>query len=472
VVTLLFYKVKKLTFNEFNFHKDLLKGVKIAGFKEPSPIQEMVIPIIEKGEDLVGQAHTGTGKTAAFGLPLMDKIAKKTIERALVITPTRELATQVSDELYHLGRFCGIRTITVYGGVGYGRQIALINKGVQVVVATPGRLKDLYKKGKIDNFNPEIIVLDEADEMLDMGFLEEIKEIFEYIPQNRQTLLFSATIPEPIKELAEEILTNPQFVSVVGEGESTTNNIIEQEYYVIEEAQRDDAIVRLLETEDTDKCIIFCRMKREVDRLTEHLKAMGFSAEGLHGDLEQMERERIVKGYRRGESKIMVATDVASRGLDVKNVSHVFNFHIPFDPQSYVHRIGRTGRAGKSGKAITLVSTEEFRELQRIQKEVGAQMKLATISLEGEASESVTDFSTLQNMVSKVEISDAATDFIDSMEDMNYHEFVERVVTLLLQEKVSSENKIGFDQKTVNSMIDNYHDDQKVARKNNRKKKR
>ena len=461
-----------MTFNEFKFHKDLLKGVKIAGFKEPSPIQEMVIPVIEKGEDLVAQAHTGTGKTAAFGLPLMDKIAKKEIERALVITPTRELATQVSDELYHLGRFCGIRTITVYGGVGYGRQIALINKGVQVIVATPGRLKDLYKKGKIDNFNPEIIVLDEADEMLDMGFLEEIKEIFEYIPQNRQTLLFSATMPEPIKELSKEILTNPQFVSVVGEDDSVTNNIIEQEYYVIEESQRDAAIARLLESEDTNKCIIFCRMKREVDRLTEHLQAMGFLAEGLHGDLEQTDRERIVKSYRRGESKIMVATDVASRGLDVKNVSHVFNFHIHFDPQSYVHRIGRTGRAGKAGKAITLVSTEEFKELQRIQKEVGAEMKLSTLSLEGTSSEEVVDFLTLQNKVKEVEILDEAIDFIDSMEEMDYHEFVERVVSLLMKEKSSSENKIGFDENAVNSMIDDYQSEQKVARKNNRKKKR
>ncbi len=459
-----------MTFKDFKFHKDLLKGVRIAGFREPSPIQKMVIPIIEKGEDLVGQAHTGTGKTAAFGLPIMDKIAKDEIERALVITPTRELATQVSDELYHLGRFCGIRTITVYGGVGYGRQIALINKGVQVIVATPGRLKDLYKKGKIDSFNPEIIVLDEADEMLDMGFLEEIKEIFEYIPQNRQTLLFSATMPEPIKELANEILTNPQFVSVVGDDEGTVNNVIDQSYYVIEETQRDEAIVQLLETEETDKSIIFCRMRREVDRLTEHLKAMGFLAEGLHGDLDQMERERIVKGYRRGESKIMVATDVASRGLDVKNVTHVFNYHIPFDSQSYVHRIGRTGRAGKAGKAITLVSTNEFKELQRIQKEVGADMQLATIVLEGE-SESV-DFSYLQTMVKEVSIVPEAIDFIDSMEEMDYHEFVERVVTLLIQQKRASINQLGFDEDTVNSMLESYENEQKVARKSNRKKKR
>jgi ATP-dependent RNA helicase DeaD len=465
-----------LTFNEFNFNEDLLKGIKVAGFREPSPIQEMVIPIIAQGHDLVGQAHTGTGKTAAFGLPLLNKIANKEIERVLVITPTRELATQVSDELYHLGRFCGIRTITVYGGVGYGRQIALINKGVQVVVATPGRLKDLYKKGKIDNFNPEIVVLDEADEMLDMGFLEEIKEIFEYIPQNRQTLLFSATMPEPIKELANEILTTPQFISVVGKDESTTNNVIEQSYYVIEESQRDRAIVQLLETEETNKCIVFCRMKREVDRLTEHLLAMGFNAAGLHGDLEQSERENIIKAYRRGETKIMVATDVAARGLDVKDVSHVFNFHIPFDPQSYVHRIGRTGRAGKSGKAITLVSTEEFRELQRIQKEVGADMKLATIELAsevGEFEEEISDFSFLETMVRESKISESAIDFIDSMEDMDYHEFVERVVSLLLiqQKKLTSE-QLGYDADTVNSMLDEYEDEQKVARHNNRKRKK
>ncbi|HHS93468.1 MAG TPA: DEAD/DEAH box helicase [Campylobacterales bacterium] len=461
-----------MTFNEFNFHKDLLKGIKIAGFKEPSPIQKMVIPIIQNGEDLVGQAHTGTGKTAAFGLPLMNKIANKEIERALVITPTRELATQVSDELYHLGRFCGIRTITVYGGVGYGRQIALINKGVQVVVATPGRLKDLYKKGKIDSFNPEIVVLDEADEMLDMGFLEEIKEIFEYIPQNRQTLLFSATMPEPIKELSNYILSNPQFISVIGEDNNLTNSVIEQCYYVIRESQRDDAIVRLLETEETDKCIVFCRMKREVDRLAEHLQALGFLAEGLHGDLEQADRERIVKSYRRGESKIMVATDVASRGLDVKNVTHVFNYHIPFDPQSYVHRIGRTGRAGKPGKAITLVSTEEFKELQRIQKVVGAEMKLETITIEEKTEVSDVDFETLQNRVNEVEISENAIDFIDSMEEMDYHEFVERVVSLLLNEKSRQSNKIGFDYEVVQSMMEDYQDEQKVARKNNRKKKK
>jgi len=444
--------------------------VKIAGFKEPSPIQEMAIPIINSGSDMVGQAHTGTGKTAAFGLPMMDKLAKGEIERALVITPTRELATQVADELYHLGRFAGIRTLTVYGGVGYGRQIALIHKGVQIVVATPGRLKDLYKKGKIDVFNPEIVVLDEADEMLDMGFLEEIKEIFEYIPQNRQTLLFSATMPEPIKELANNILYRPEFISVVGD-EEITKNIIDQRYYVINESQRDEAIVKLLETEKTNKCLIFCRMKREVDRLAEHLQALGFNASGLHGDLEQRDREVIIKAYRRGETKIMVATDVASRGLDVKDVTHVFNYHIPFDPQSYVHRIGRTGRAGKSGQAITLVTAEEFRELQRIQKEVGADMRLATI--QGGEGIDASGREYLAEQIRDIHIHNDASEMIAHMGDMDKEMLLEKLISRLIedeQHKVGSQ--IGFDQNTVDEMMQGYIGEQKATRNSNRRKKR
>jgi len=459
-----------MKFSEFNFHRDIAKGVKIAGFREPSPIQEMAIPIIENGKDLVAQAHTGTGKTAAFGLPMMDKLAKGEIERALVITPTRELATQVADELYHLGRFAGIRTLTVYGGVGYGRQIALIHKGVQIVVATPGRLKDLYRKGKIDVLNPEIVILDEADEMLDMGFLDEIKEIFEYIPQNRQTLLFSATMPEPIKELANHILYQPEFISVVGD-EETTNNVIEQRYYVINESQRDEAIVKLLETEETNKCIIFCRMKREVDRLTEHLQALGFNAAGLHGDLEQQEREVVIKAYRRGESKIMVATDVAARGLDVKDVTHVFNYHIPFDPQSYVHRIGRTGRAGKSGQAITLVTTEEFRELQRIQKEVGAQMHLATIQGGEGLDEESLEY--LADQIRDMSIHSEAEYLIKYLGNIEKELLLEKLISCFIEkEQHNVGSQIGFDQQTVDSMMQEFSSEQKTAKNNHRRRKR
>jgi ATP-dependent RNA helicase DeaD len=448
------------------------KGVRIAGFKEPSPIQKEAIPIILEGRDLVGQAHTGTGKTAAFGLPILDRIARGEIERALVITPTRELATQVSDELYHLGRFAGIRTLAVYGGVGYGRQIALIHRGVQIVVATPGRLKDLYQKGKIDVFNPEVVVLDEADEMLDMGFLDDVREIFEYIPQNRQTLLFSATMPDPIKELADTLLYEPEFISVVGD-ETTKNVDIEQFYYVINENQRDEAIVRLLETEDYDKALIFCRMKREVDRLAEELKALGFNAAGLHGDIDQMERDAIVKSFRRGETRILIATDVAARGLDIKNVTHVFNYHIPFDPQSYVHRIGRTGRAGKRGRAITLVSTEEFRELQRIRKEVGAEMKLATLQVSGGGSIGDEQIEMLSQKLQETALHPMVDQVLARMSDMDQGTFIKKAVSYILEtEEFDESDRIGYDEAELEAMLGEFETAQRQSKSGKRRKRR
>ena len=460
-----------MTFKEFDLHPDVAKGVRIAGFKEPSPIQEEVIPIILEGRDLVGQAHTGTGKTAAFGLPILDRIARGEIERALVITPTRELATQVSDELYHLGRFAGIRTLAVYGGVGYGRQIALVHRGVQIVVATPGRLKDLYQKGKIDVFNPEVVVLDEADEMLDMGFLDDVREIFDYIPQNRQTLLFSATMPEPIKELADTLLYEPEFISVVGD-ETTKNIDIEQLYYVINESQRDEAIVRLLETENYDKALIFCRMKREVDRLTEHLQALGFNAAGLHGDIDQMERDAIVKSYRRGETRILIATDVAARGLDIKNVTHVFNYHIPFDPQSYVHRIGRTGRAGKQGRAITLASTEEFRELQRIRKEVGADMQLATLQVDGGT---VDDEAVrlLHERLEETAVHPQIERILEGFTDMDHLTFVKKALSYMMEcEDFTGSCRLGYDEEELERLLSEYEHQQRSANTGKKRRRR
>ena len=460
-----------MKFSEFNFHPDIAKGVKIAGFREPSPIQEEGIPLVLDGVDLVAQAHTGTGKTAAFGLPILEKIANKEIERALVITPTRELASQVSDELYHLGRFAGIRTLAVYGGVGYGRQIALINKGVDIVVATPGRLKDLYEKGKIDSFNPEIVVLDEADEMLDMGFLDAVKEIFNYIPQNRQTLLFSATMPEPIKDLAETLLYNPEYISVVRDDESTTNNKIEQSYYIIEESERDKAIVSLLESEEYNKALIFCRMKREVDRLNEYLKALGFNVAGLHGDIEQIDRDAIVRSYRQGKIDILIATDVAARGLDIKDVTHVFNYHIPFDPQSYVHRIGRTGRAGKDGKAITLVTTEEFRELQRIQKEVGASMQLAVLKL-GERELSKDDVTQIKHKISSMQISNIVDPLLQELEDIDTLELIKKLLFYTVQkEGIGSFEAIGYEKEMVDAMYQEYIREEKATKRKSRRRK-
>jgi ATP-dependent RNA helicase DeaD len=277
-------------------------------------------------------------------------------------------------------------------------------------------------------------------------------------------------MPEPIKELANNILYHPEFISVVGDDE-TTNNIIDQRYYVINENQRDEAIVKLLETEDTNKCIIFCRMKREVDRLAEHLQALGFNASGLHGDLEQMDREVIIKAYRRGQTKIMVATDVAARGLDVKDVTHVFNYHIPFDPQSYVHRIGRTGRAGKSGQAITLVTTEEFRELQRIQKEVGAEMRLATIQGGEGIDESGLEY--LADQVRDMPIHHEAELLISYLGDIDKNLLLEKLISCFIEkEQHNVSSQIGFDQNAVDEMMQGYIGEQKATRNNNRRKKR
>lgn len=360
-------------FFDFGFKQPIMRAIEDMGFKEPSPIQAQVIPLILDGHDVVGQAHTGTGKTAAFGLPALNNIQWRSGVDMLVVTPTRELATQVSDELFRLGRFARIRTVTVYGGQSYRRQLDLIGRGAQVVVATPGRLLDMLSSGKLEDFNPSIVVLDEADEMLDMGFLDDIKEIFTYLPQQRQTLLFSATMPDPIKELAAKILHEPKFISVTKS--ETTNKDIEQRYFVIQESDRDDAMVRLLDIEEPNKAIVFCRTKKEVDRLAEQLASKGIGARGLHGDLEMRDRMDIIKGFRGDEIEVLVATDVAARGLNIEDVTHVFNYHIPFDPESYVHRIGRTGRAGKKGTAITLVTPLEFKELERIREKVGTKIE-------------------------------------------------------------------------------------------------
>ena len=364
-----------VTFDDLGLNRDVLNAVKAAGFIKPSPIQEQAIPVVLAGRDMVGQAHTGTGKTAAFGLPALSNMKRNNGVEILVITPTRELATQVSDELFKYGRNMGARTVTVYGGSSYKRQIDLIERGASVVVATPGRLLDILKKNMLSEFTPSVVVLDEADEMLDMGFLDDINEIFSYLPSSRQTLLFSATMPKPIKLLAERILDNPEFISIT-KGE-TTNTDITQEYYVIDESERDDAIIRLMDSELTSKAVVFCRTKSEVDRLSNVLSNAGYLANGLHGDMEQRQRETVIKGFKQNSVKVLVATDVAARGIHVDNISHVFNYHIPFDPESYVHRIGRTGRAGTKGKAITLVTPIEFKELQRIKSKVGTSMNHA-----------------------------------------------------------------------------------------------
>ena len=431
-----------MTFDSLGLKPEILKSVKFAGFTTPSPIQADAIPIILEGRDMVGQAHTGTGKTAAFALPVLSNMKLNGTVEMLVITPTRELATQVSDEIFKYGRNLGVKTVTVYGGSSYKRQLDLIGRGANVVVATPGRMLDILKRDMLNNFAPNVVVLDEADEMLDMGFLDDINEIFSYLPTSRQTLLFSATMPQPIKTLASKILKNPAFISIT-KGE-TTNSDISQEYYVIDEHERDDAIIRLMGSETTKKAVVFCRTKSEVDRLSNVLSNAGYLANGLHGDMEQRQRETVIKGFKNNSVKVLVATDVAARGIHVDSISHVFNYHIPFDPESYVHRIGRTGRAGTKGKAITLLTPLEFKELQRIKQKVGTSMTHAFIPSKNDLRES-----TVEALVKKVEdhkVYDESHKVLDLLkQDIDEEQIMYKLVSMLLdQQDIKGPSNIGI----------------------------
>jgi len=357
-----------MTFEAMGLKPSILRGLKEAGFEKPSPIQREVIPHILQGRDIIGQAHTGTGKTAAFALPALSVIDPKATAQILVITPTRELATQISDEIFRLGKFESTRTATIYGGQSYSRQLSQVREA-QAVVATPGRLLDLLSSKQLGKFAPKFVILDEADEMLDMGFIDDIQEIFTYLPKERQTLLFSATMPKPIERLAEKILRDPLRISV--DTDQATNKDIAQQFYVMKDAERDNALLRLIDSMNPTKGIVFCRTKKDVDRVTSHLVIKGYAAQGLHGDMEQPAREKAISRFRQHPQGLLIATDVAARGLDVADVTHVFNYHVPTEVESYVHRIGRTGRAGRAGLAITFISTSERFHAKRIMETVG-----------------------------------------------------------------------------------------------------
>lgn len=361
-------------FSNLGLKAELLASLTKAGFKQPSPIQKEVIPLILEGCDVIGQAQTGTGKTAAFGLPALHSVKQTGEVEVLVITPTRELTSQVTEELHKLGSTLRIKVAAVYGGTSIQKQIEAIRKGASIVVATPGRLLDLLQSGRVPSLTkPSMVIIDEADEMLDMGFLEDLQAIFEYLPEQRQTLLFSATMPAPIQALANKILNHPVLVKAASS--QTSNADINQCYCVISEIERDEAVIRLFEAQNMDKAILFCKTKKEVDRLWQVLSKRGHAASALHGDLEQNQRETVTQNFRTGKCRILIATDVAARGLNIVDVSHVINFHIPFDPDNYVHRIGRTGRAGRKGTSLTLVTPRELGKLLRFQQKAGGSLE-------------------------------------------------------------------------------------------------
>lgn len=439
-----------MTFKDFNLKQPIQQAIDEAGFTEPSPVQKEAIPLILAGNDIIAQAQTGTGKTAAFGLPMLNMMTGDGSVEGLVIVPTRELAMQVSDEIYRFGKNSNLKTATVYGGTSYDKQIERI-KQASVVVATPGRLQDLLAGGRI-KLSPKFVVLDEADEMLDMGFLDEITAIFEFIKnEDRQTLMFSATMPPLIRKLAEKILKDPKTVAIT-KGESTNSNI-SQNYYVVEEHERDDALVRLIDYKNPSKCIIFCRMKKEVDRLASHLTSQGFKVSVLHGDMEQRQREVAIRGFKNGSVDIFVATDVAARGLDVNDVSHVFNYHMPFDSESYVHRIGRTGRGGKSGEAITLVSPNELRTIKRIEKDVGAQMVTQSIPSRSEVQSSKQD--ELIAQIASTKITEHAIEIVKTLQhEVDIVAIAHMLASMMLEkQEIKGKEKIGFKAEDVEKLL-------------------
>ncbi len=363
-----------MKFNEFNLSAELLAEIEKAGFVEASPIQEQTIPLALEGIDVIGQAQTGTGKTAAFGLPTLEKIdVDNTVIQALVIAPTRELAVQSQEELFRFGRSKGVKVRSVYGGSSIEKQIKALKSGAHIVVGTPGRLLDLIKRKALKLDHIETLILDEADEMLNMGFLEDIEAIISRVPETRQTLLFSATMPEAIKRIGVQFMKEPEHVKIAAK--ELTTDLVDQYYIRVKEGEKFDTMTRLMDVEQPELAIVFGRTKRRVDELTRGLKIRGFRAEGIHGDLDQNKRLRVLRDFKNGNLDVLVATDVAARGLDISGVTHVYNYDIPQDPESYVHRIGRTGRAGKTGQSITFVSPNEMGYLQIIENLTKKRMK-------------------------------------------------------------------------------------------------
>jgi ATP-dependent RNA helicase DeaD len=344
------------------------------GFEEATHIQKQAIPVAMEGKDIIGQAQTGTGKTAAFGIPMIERFDRGSRDiQGIVITPTRELAVQVAEELNRIGQCKGIRALPIYGGQDFNWQIKGLRNNPQIIVGTPGRLVDHIRRKTIKLDHIKIAVMDEADEMLDMGFKEDIEKILGHVPGTRQTMLFSATITPVVIKLAKKYMKQP--VSIGSVSEQTTVPDIAQNYVEVQEGQKFETLCRLLDTQSPDLAIVFGRTKMRVTEITEALSKRGYSVGGLHGDLDQSKRDRVMKQFKDGSIQMLIATDVAARGIDVSGITHIYNFDIPQDPEIYVHRIGRTARAGKSGISITFVTPREVRLLKIIERMVGKRMQ-------------------------------------------------------------------------------------------------
>ncbi len=355
-------------FKDLHLSKDIQKAITDMGFEEPTPIQSQSIPYMLEGKDVIGQAQTGTGKTAAFGIATLERIDPQNRGlQAVILCPTRELAIQVAEELKKLSKYKrGIEILPIYGGQPIERQIRALRQGVQIIIGTPGRVMDHLDRRTLKMDGVKIIVLDEADEMLDMGFREDIEIIMRKIPKERQTILFSATMSRPILDLTKKYQTKPQMIKLAHK--EMTVPEVEQFYFEVKQQAKTEALCRLIDLHDLKLSLVFCNTKRRVDELVETLKTRGYLADGLHGDLQQRQRDTVMSKFRRREIEILVATDVAARGIDVGDIEAVFNYDIPPDDEYYLHRIGRTARAGKAGQAFTFVTGREVYRIRQIQQ--------------------------------------------------------------------------------------------------------
>lgn len=368
----------KMKFDELGLSKEILKAVHDMGFEETTPIQSAAIPVLLAGGDVIGQAQTGTGKTAAFGIPALESLTADRKIQTLILCPTRELAIQVSEEIIELAKYKkGVQVLPIYGGQQIERQMRALHSGAHIIIGTPGRVVDHIRRGTINFAAVKMVILDEADEMLDMGFRDDLEVILQQVPPERQTVFFSATMPKAILDMTKKYQKNPEHVAI--KHETLTVPLIEQEYFDVREGQKLETLSRIIDMHSIKLGLVFCNTKRRVDEVVGHLQARGYSAEGLHGDLRQAQRDQVMGKFRKGTIELLVATDVAARGIDVDDVEAVFNYDVPQDEESYVHRIGRTGRAGRSGRAFTFASGKDFYKLQDIQRYAKIKIKRGII---------------------------------------------------------------------------------------------
>ncbi|OOM16758.1 DEAD/DEAH box helicase [Clostridium saccharobutylicum] len=427
-------------FSTLGLKESVVKAISDLGFTKPSQIQEQSIPVTLSGADLIGQAQTGTGKTAAYSLPIITKMSDKKGIKALILAPTRELAVQVNDEIQRLSKYENLEVLSVYGGDSIDRQIKALRRGVDIVVGTPGRMLDLIKRKCLHLDSVEFLVLDEADEMLNMGFIDDIESILSHTPAERQTLLFSATMPDPIAKLAKRYM-KPDAKLVSIKRSSLTVSKIEQSYFMINNKHRLEALCRLLDLDNPNSAIIFCKTKRGVDELVQELQSKGYMVEGMHGDMTQAHRLTTLNKFKEGTLSLLIATDVAARGIDVDGVTHVFNYDLPQDVESYVHRIGRTGRANREGTAYSLVTPKDFAMLKQIQNVTKSSITQKPVPTAEEIKNKK-----FKDMVSEVEEAIKAgelTKFIPSaMELAENHDPISIIAGLM---KIKFDNESVFD---------------------------